>query len=78
MSITEKRENKPLSRPRRDECAGLKVEIGPDNRIRLVLDKSSKEGVKYSFINAAYLEQGELDYLTGQETMDFPEDDFDF
>ncbi len=76
MSITEKSEKKMLSRLKGDSRSGLKIEVGPDKRIRLVLDKSG--GSRQNYISPAYLAQGELDSLPNETFFDGQDDDFDF
>jgi hypothetical protein len=76
MSITEKSEKKMLSNLKGDSRSGLKIEVGPDKRMRLVLDKS--EGSSRTYISPAYLAQGELDSLPNETLYDGQDEDFDF
>ncbi len=76
-TITEKKEKKMLSLLKGDNRSGLKVEVGPDHRLRLVLDRG-KGGSKQGFIQAGYLARYEIESLTNEGMFDgHGDDDFE-
>lgn len=77
MSMIEQKEEKNPVQLQGKNRAGLKIVVGPDKRMRLVLDKSATDS-RQNFINPAYLAQNELDSLTNEGMPGIQDDDFDF
>jgi hypothetical protein len=83
MTITEKSEKKMLSQIKGENRTGLKVVVGPDKRMRLVLDRSlsnrsSSDGSPQNYITPAYLARGEMESHAYDGMLDGQGDDFDF
>jgi hypothetical protein len=76
-TVTERTEKKMLSLVRGDSRTGLKIEVGPDKRARLVLEGGRIDDIK-RFTRSGCLAQGEPDCLGEGGIIDFPEEDFDF
>ena len=78
MPITVQREKKMLPRLQGENRTGLRIEVGPDRRMRLVLDKTGADGSKQNFISSACLARGEIGTLASEGMLDVQGDDFDY
>jgi len=61
ISMTESMEKELLSLLKRENRAGLRIVVGPDERLRLELDKGSAVGGHTDFINTGIVIRDEAD-----------------